>query len=33
MSGAPLPESGKIDGKSSALSDEDIEAQLAKLRA
>lgn len=35
MAGAPLPESGKIgeNSKSRGLSDEEIEAQLAKLRA
>ncbi|ERL91410.1 charged multivesicular body protein 2b-B [Dendroctonus ponderosae] len=32
MSGAPLPETGKIGQKSKGLSDEDIEAQLAKLK-
>lgn len=32
MSGAPIPQSGKIGGKSKELTDEDIEAQLAKLK-
>lgn len=34
MAGAPMPETGKIgqSSKSKGLSDEDIEAQLAKLR-
>ncbi|XP_060521896.1 charged multivesicular body protein 2b-B [Cylas formicarius] len=32
MSGAPLPESGKIGEKSKALTDDEIEAQLAKLK-
>lgn len=36
MSNVPLPETGKIgekSGKSTGLTDEEIEAQLAKLRA
>lgn len=33
MSGAPLPDSGKIGEKSKGLTDDEIEAQLAKLRA
>lgn len=34
MAGAPMPESGKIgeSSKSKGMSDEEIEAQLAKLR-
>lgn len=34
MAGAPLPESGKVgeSSKSKGMSDEEIEAQLAKLR-
>lgn len=34
MAGAPMPETGKIgeSSKSKGMSDEEIEAQLAKLR-
>ncbi|XP_066137522.1 charged multivesicular body protein 2b-B isoform X2 [Euwallacea fornicatus] len=32
MSGAPLPESGKVGSKSKGLTDDEIEAQLAQLR-
>lgn len=33
MSGAPLPETGKLGAKSKGLTDEEIEAQLANLRS